>query len=166
MVTFGLLWLALVLQRLAEVARAGQNTRKLLQEGAREFAPGHYPVMVLVHVGWFGAWLYEVLRFGPSWHPLWLVPALAGQMLRAWAQSTMGSRWTTRILVFRQEQAVNQGPFRYFRHPNYLGVVLELFSFPMLFGAWRSALGASLANGLLLSWRIRMEEQAWKTFGS
>ena len=58
------------------------------------------------------------------------------------------------------------GPFRFFRHPNYVGVILELFSFPMLFGAWRCALGASLANGLLLSWRVRMEEQAWKTFGS
>lgn len=166
MVTFGLLWLTLVLQRLVEVVRAGQNTRKLLQEGAREFAPGHYPVMVLVHVAWFGGWLYEVLRFGADWHPLWLIPALAGQALRAWAQSTMGARWTTRILVFRQEQAVSRGPFRYFRHPNYLGVVLELLSFPMLFGAWRCALGASLANAVLLGWRIRMEEQAWKTFGS
>jgi len=35
----------------------------------------------------------------------------------------------------------------------------------MLFGAWRCAIATSLANGLLLGWRIRMEEQAWKTSG-
>ncbi|MBS2040219.1 hypothetical protein JST97_34850 [bacterium] len=166
MVIFGLFWLTLVLQRLAEVSRARQNTRILLQEGAREFAPGHYPVMVLVHAGWFAGWLFEVLHCGSDWQPIWLLPALLGQALRAWAQASLGGRWTTRILVFRQEQAIQRGPFRYLRHPNYVGVVLELFSFPMLFGAWRCALGASLANGLLLSWRIRMETQAWKTFGS
>lgn len=166
MVTFLSVWLTLVLQRLAEVRRARQNTRKLLKEGAREFAPRHYPVMVLIHLCWFAGWLFEGIVHGVHWDARWLLPALLGQALRAWAQQVLGHRWTTRILVFRDEQPVHHGPFRIFRHPNYLGVVLELLSFPMMFGAWRTALLMSLANGALLSWRIRKEEQAWKTFGS
>ncbi|MBX3165835.1 MAG: hypothetical protein KF760_00430 [Candidatus Eremiobacteraeota bacterium] len=166
MVTFLIIWVLLVFQRLAEVRRAGRNTRKLLREGAREFAPGHYKVMVLLHLLWFAGWLYEVASQGAGWDGRWLLPALAGQALRAWAQQVLGSRWTTRILVFRNEQPVHHGPFRYLRHPNYLGVVLELLSFPLLFGAWRTSLLISLANAMLLHWRIRMEEQAWKTFGS
>ena len=150
---------------MAEVRRAGENTRKLLLQGARQFAPGHYPLMVLLHTTWFGTWLWEVCHYGAGWNPGWLAPALAGQLLRAWAQQTLGERWTTRILVIPQEQPVLQGPFRWLRHPNYVGVVLELLSFPMLFGAWRCAIATSLANGLLLGWRIRMEEQAWKTSG-
>jgi len=121
--------------------------------------------MVLIHTAWFGTWLGEVWRHGASWHPVWLAPALAGQLLRAWAQGTLGTRWTTRILVIPQEEARHNGPFRWLRHPNYVGVVLELLSFPLLFGAWRCALTISLANGLLLARRIRMEEQAWKTSG-
>lgn len=166
MVSFLAIWGYLVFQRLAEVRRARQNTRKLLQQGASEFAPRHYPIMVLIHVLWFAAWLSEVMVYGAVWDGRWLVPALAGQALRAWAQHTLGERWTTRILVFRHEQAVQHGPFLYLRHPNYWGVILELLSFPLLFGAWRTSLLISLANALLLRWRIRMEEQAWKTFGN
>ncbi|MBN9416399.1 MAG: hypothetical protein J0I12_13225 [Candidatus Eremiobacteraeota bacterium] len=166
MVNFLAFWLLLVFQRLAEVRRARHNTRKLLKEGAHEFAPRHYPIMVLLHVLWFAAWLYEGLHQGVSWNPHWLAPALAGQALRAWAQRSLGPRWTTRILVFRHEQPMRHGPFRFLRHPNYVGVVLELLSFPLVFGAWRTALGLSLANALLLSWRIRMEDKAWKTFGN
>lgn len=166
MVTFALVWLALVGQRLAEVARAGRNTRRLLQQGAREFAPGHYPLMVALHTAWFGAWLLEVMWYGARWQPRWLAPALAGQALRWWAQSALGARWTTRILVIPGEEPVREGPFQWFSHPNYVGVVLELLAFPWLFGAWRTALGISLANALLLAWRITMEERAWKTSGS
>lgn len=166
MVVFLFVWSALVLQRLLEVRRARENTRKLLEQGAREFAPGHYPLMILIHTTWFAAWLGEVCQHGAGWHPGWLAPALAGQLLRAWAQATLGSRWTTRILVMPREQPVHKGPFRWLRHPNYVGVVLELLSFPLLFGAWRCALTTTVANGLLLGWRVRKEEQAWKISGN
>lgn len=166
MVNLLAIWLLLVFQRLAEVRQARHNTRKLLREGAQEFAARHYPVMVLIHTLWFAGWLVESIAHGPLWNAGWLIPALAGQALRAWAQRTLGQRWTTRILIFRHEQPVQHGPFRFLRHPNYVGVVLELLSFPLLFGAWRTALLTSLANGLLLWWRTRMEEKAWQTFGS
>ena len=41
------------------------------------------------------------------------------------------------------------GPYRWVRHPNYLGVALELFGVPLLFGAWRTALVFTALNGLL-----------------
>ena len=166
MVAFAWLWGLLVAQRLAEVARARRHTRRLLQRGAREYAPGHYPIMVALHCAWFAGWLAEVLIWGAHWQTAWLAPALAGQGLRWWAQNTLGERWTTRILVIPQEQPVSGGPFRFLRHPNYIGVVLELGSFPMLLGAWRSALVFSLANAILMRWRITMEEQAWKQSGN
>ncbi|MDE0883561.1 MAG: isoprenylcysteine carboxyl methyltransferase, partial [Myxococcota bacterium] len=46
------------------------------------------------------------------------------------------------------------------RHPNYLGVVLEIAALPLIWGCWRSALFFSLANGLLLKHRIGVEEEA------
>jgi methyltransferase len=160
-VAFWLCWGALVAQRLEELVRARGNTRRLLQQGAVEVAGGHYPLMVLLHLGWFAGWLAEAQICGVSWNPAWWPLALAGQGLRLWAQAVLGPRWTTRILVVPGELPVQHGPFALLRHPNYLGVVFELLAFPMIFGAWRTALAASLLNAALLSWRIRQEERAW-----
>ena len=51
-------------------------------------------------------------------------------------------------------------PYRWLRHPNYLAVVLEQLSAPLMFGAWRTAIAISLANLVLLRIRIRCEERA------
>ena len=55
------LWPAIALlvfvtfQRVAELGLAQANTRRLLARGAYEVAPGHYPLIVLVHAGWLAA---------------------------------------------------------------------------------------------------------------
>ena len=46
------------------------------------------------------------------------------------------------------------------RHPNYLGVCLELASLPLLGGAYVTAAAASVANAFLLQRRIAAEEAA------
>jgi methyltransferase len=46
------------------------------------------------------------------------------------------------------------------RHPNYLIVAGEIAVLPLAFGAWRIALGFSLANMAVIAWRIRIENRA------
>ena len=49
---------AVTLERLAELWLARRNTADLLAKGATEFAPGHYPLIVLLHVFWLaGLWV-------------------------------------------------------------------------------------------------------------
>ncbi len=55
---------------------------------------------------------------------------------------------------------VQRGPYRFFRHPNYVAVVIELVAASMLFGAWRTAIGISALNAIALRIRIRAEDQA------
>jgi methyltransferase len=86
--------------------------------------------------------------------------ALLAQALRYWAVSTLGPRWNTRVIVLPEAPPVTGGPYRFLRHPNYLAVVLELAAVPLIHGAWLTALCFSLANAALLTWRIRVEEQA------
>jgi methyltransferase len=55
---------------------------------------------------------------------------------------------------------VTDGIYRYLRHPNYIGVILELAAFPLIYSAYYTALLFSFLNLLLLRARIRLEEQA------
>ena len=51
--TLNIVILALVtLQRVGELWLARRNTRRLLEQGAREHAPSHYPLIVAVHALW------------------------------------------------------------------------------------------------------------------
>src|SRR6185503_6732663 len=97
-VTLNLLILALVtLQRLGELWLANRNTRRLLSQGAREHAPGHYPLIVAVH----GLWLATLWWFGLD-RPLdifWLAMFVIVEIARIWVLASLGPRWTTRIIV-------------------------------------------------------------------
>ena len=93
----------------------------------------------------------------------WLALALfaVGQALRIAAMQTLGRRWTVKIIVpTNAEPAVSRGIYRFVRHPNYLGVVLEIAALPLVHSAYLSALLFSVANGILLLFRIAAEERA------
>ena len=149
--------LALVtLQRLGELVLAHRNTRALLARGAYEVAPGHYPLIVAVHAGWLAA-LWWLAPGGPvSWPLIGLFVLL--QLGRLWVLATLGSRWTTRIIILPGAPLVAGGPFRFVRHPNYLVVAGEIAVLPLAFGLWQVALLFSLLNAAVLAIRVRAEE--------
>ncbi|HEY1881200.1 MAG TPA: isoprenylcysteine carboxylmethyltransferase family protein [Caulobacteraceae bacterium] len=145
-------------ERLAELLIARRNTAALIAAGAREVAPGHYPVIVTLHAAWL-AGLWWLARD----HPLdyvWLAVFLALQGLRVWTLATLGRRWTTRIIVVPGAPLVAKGPYRFIRHPNYLVVVGEIACLPLALGAPIFALVFSLANAAVLAVRIHAENAA------
>jgi methyltransferase len=158
------LFLATLLgQRALELALSARHRRRLLARGAREQGREHYPLLVALHALFPLALIAEVVLLGARpgrWAPLWLVLWLAAQGLRYAAIRALGERWTTRVLVLPGEPLVRRGVYRWLRHPNYLAVVIELLAAPLMFGAWRTALGFSIANLLLLRVRVRCEERA------
>jgi methyltransferase len=92
---------------------------------------------------------------------LWLL-GLFGllQLTRLWVITTLGERWTTRIIVPTGEPRIERGPYRLVRHPNYLVVIAEIAVAPLIFGAWGLALVFSALNLALLAHRIRIENAA------
>ena len=58
------------------------------------------------------------------------------------------------------EVPVQHGIYRYLRHPNYLGVELEILSAPLVHSAYLTSAVFGVANILLLRDRIRREERA------
>lgn len=151
-------------QRLLELRLSKQNEERLLQQGGREHAAEHFGVMKLLHTGWFVAMIAEVawLRrpFRPALAAIAGLAALLGQALRYAAIRTLGRRWTVRVVTMPDRPPVRRGIYRYLRHPNYLGVVLEIAAVPLLHTAYLTSLAFSIANALLLLVRIRAEEAA------
>ena len=93
---------------------------------------------------------------------VWPVVALYGvvQIARYWTIATLGSFWTTRVIVVPGEAPVRRGPYRFIRHPNYTVVVCEIALLPLAFGAWEIAGVFSVLNAALLAHRIRIEDAA------
>jgi methyltransferase len=120
--------------------------------------------MQLLHTLWLMSIVLEVTLLRPPFQ-LWLSAPAAlcfgiGQCLRYAAIHALGGRWTVRVLTLPGAPPVARGIYRYLRHPNYLGVVLEIAALPLMHSAWRSAVVFSLANAALLVVRIRAEEHA------
>ncbi len=147
-------------QRLGELVLARINTRRLLQRGAVEYAPEHYPFIVALHAAWLGG-LWWLAPGRPAVWP-WLVVFALCQAVRVWTIMALGERWTTRIIVLPGKPLVARGPYRFFPHPNYAVVVVEIAALPLAFGLGGFALAFSLLNAAALWVRIRAEDRALK----
>ena len=144
--------------RLAELLLARINTRALMSRGAHEAAAEHYPLIVALHALWLASlWIFG---WEQNIHRAWLAVFLALQLLRIWVLTTLGERWTTRIIVLPGDALVSNGPYRFISHPNYVVVCGEIAVLPLCLGLPWLALVFSLANALILSVRVRAENSA------
>jgi methyltransferase len=62
--------------------------------------------------------------------------------------------------VMPRAPLVRRGPYRWLHHPNYVAVFVEGLALPLVHTAWVTAAGFTLANALVLSVRIRVENAA------
>lgn len=164
-----LLIVVTALQRFLELSRSRTNQGEMRREGfARVDSPKSYICMVLVHSTWFVAIIFE--RYTRDWlpSPIIFVSALTifflAQFLRAWAITSLGMQWNVQVMApsshTEDPGVVATGPYRYVRHPNYLAVILEFLSLPLLAGAPLTAAIWTVLNGAVLWFRIRAEESS------
>lgn len=106
----------------------------------------------------------DAVRFG--WAPLgpaWILPGAlltALGMLPAAGAMAVNRHLepTVRIQQERGHQVVTTGPYRYVRHPMYLGLLLQVAGIPMLLGsAWSAA--CALATALSVIVRTALEDR-------
>ena len=84
----------------------------------------------------------------------------AAKALKWWAIVALGPFWTFRVVVVPDAALVSRGPYRWLRHPNYVGVVGELAGVALVTGAGlvRNRLGGHFRDPLAK--RIVVEERA------
>ena len=156
------------LERLVEVRISNRNAQWSFDQGGIEKGKGHYPFMVILHTGFLIGCVAEVWLLNPSFNP-WLgypmlLLAILCQGLRWWCISSLGQRWNTRVILVPGLPRLTNGPYRFFRHPNYVAVVLEGFALPLMYSAVWSAGIFTILNAWLLYVRIKCEEQALQEF--
>jgi methyltransferase len=163
-VLFTVLIAAVGIERLAEMVVSKRHAAWALARGGVESGRGHFPVMVALHTALLAGALVEVVAADRPFIPLlgWpmLVLVVLAQALRWWCIATLGRHWNTRVIVVPGASLVSAGPYRLLRHPNYVAVVVEGLALPLVHTAWVTAVAFTVLNLLLLSVRIRVEEQA------
>ncbi len=166
--TSTVLYVALIaavgLERVVELVISRRNAAWALERGGKEYGAAHFPFMAMLHTGFFIAAVVEVVALDRPFSLLlggpMLVLAVGAQAIRYWAIATLGRRWNVKVIVIPDAPAVDRGPYRFLKHPNYLAVIVEGFALPLIHGAWITALVFSVANAWLLTVRIRCEERA------
>jgi len=139
------------------------NERQLRAKGAIEPPGDVIATMRWVYPVSFIAMGVEGALSGPASAPI-LLGGLAlfgvAKALKVWAISSLGSRWSYRVLILPGAPLVTTGPYRFLSHPNYLAVVGELVSVAMIVAAPITGLLATFVFGLLMRARIRVEDRA------
>jgi methyltransferase len=155
--------LALIgLTRLVELGISRRHQRQLAHRNiGRRFDP-RYPWMVALHAGVLGAAALEVIWLRRPFVAALAAPAAAlfllATGLRWWAIRSLGAHWNVRVMDSASLGVVATGPFRWVRHPNYLGVFIEMAAAPLIHTAWITALLAAAGNAWVLRNRLRVEE--------
>ena len=105
--------------------------------------------MVILHGGILVCAGAEVLFLHRPLIPALAIPMAAlfvlSNLLRWWVIRTLAGHWNVEVMESARVGVVSSGPYRWVRHPNYVGVVAELFSLPMIHTAWITAIAGTLA---------------------
>ena len=154
---------AVGLMMLVELQLSRSNERGLRAAGAWEPADDVYPLMQVAYPASFvlmameGALQASVASAG-------VLSGLAvfglGKAIKFWAIAALGPRWSFRVLVLEGAPLVTSGPYRWMRHPNYVGVMGELVGVAIALSAFVTGTLALVTFGWILVRRIKVEERA------
>src|SRR5690606_35717541 len=154
-----------ILQRFTELIIAKRNAKWLISQGAIEYGKEHYKFIVLLHVFFFISMITEYW-LGGRYADLnfinysFLVIFALMQFFRVWVISSLGKYWNTRIFRIPGRQLVAKGPYKIFKHPNYIVVIGEILVLPLVFNLFYTAIIFTILNALMLTVRIRTENKA------
>ena len=152
----------LITQRFTELYISKRNEKWLLSQGAIEYGREHYPYIVALHTLFILSLIAEYYLTGGQ--PVSYIFLLLFVLLLAfkyWVLSSLGLYWNTRIYRIPGAVAVRRGPYKLFKHPNYVDVVLEIAMIPLVFHLYYTAIIFSVLNAIMLSVRIKVENKVW-----
>ncbi|MEZ5283653.1 MAG: isoprenylcysteine carboxylmethyltransferase family protein, partial [Vicinamibacterales bacterium] len=137
--------LAVLLLMGGEAVLSRVNEAALRRRGAVEPPGDVYRLMQWVYPACFVAMAVEGALRGPSPATVLLAGLVVfglAKGLKLWAITSLGERWSFRVLVLPEAPLVAGGPYRWVNHPNYLAVLGELIGIALTVAAPVTGLAA------------------------
>lgn len=99
--------------------------------------------------------------------PVWTVYLGAfmmcfGEAIRLWATYTLGKFFTFAVVVTRDHKLITTGPYKFVRHPAYMGGIIMVFGYGLFDRIWFVPVIALALVCLSYAYRIYVEESALK----
>lgn len=85
---------------------------------------------------------------------------ISGLGLRWWSIIHLGRFFTVNVAIAHDHRVIDDGPYRYVRHPSYTGALLAFVGLGLMLCNWLAALVLVLPVMALFLWRIYVEERA------
>ena len=154
---------AVALLRCAELFISTRHRRALIASGATPIDEPNFKWMALLHTAILAGAALEVVALHRPFIPALAAPALlllvAATWTRWWVIQTLGRHWNVGVVDSTRQGIVEDGPYRWIRHPNYVAVFVELLALPLVHTAWITATVGSLAHVAVLRTRIAAEDR-------
>src|SRR3954463_15112508 len=95
----------------------------------------------------------------------WILPLAVGLFavglaVRWWAIVTLGRFFTVDVVIEKDHEVVQRGPFRWVRHPSYSGVLLAFVGWAMTLGNWVAMAVVLVPIFVAFRRRMNVEEEA------
>ena len=90
---------------------------------------------------------------------LFLSVALFGLVFRSWAYLSLGRFFTMHLQTKADQVLVENGPYRFLRHPSYTGAFLTYTFIPLFLGSYRAAILSAVLLLFAFYRRISQEEK-------
>jgi protein-S-isoprenylcysteine O-methyltransferase Ste14 len=114
------------------------------------------PAGVATSVLW--QWFFASGKFHPALIVPSLVLCLAGIGLRIWSKLVLGRFYTFAIGLTEGHRILAEGPYRFVRHPLYLGTLIAVTGFPLLTQSWATLWLLTLPTAIVYGLRLFKEE--------
>jgi protein-S-isoprenylcysteine O-methyltransferase Ste14 len=85
---------------------------------------------------------------------------LMGALFRFYSMRVLGRFFTYDVAISAGQYVVEQGPYRWLRHPSYLGSLVAEVGLGMTFTNWLALIVPALCLAAAYTYRIRIEEKA------
>ena len=149
--------------RIVELLLSTKNEKWLLQNKAVEYGKGHYPFIVALHISFIFSMIFEYFTIQETPFSLYFfILYFILLAFKVWVILSLGNFWNTKIYRIPNAPLITNGPYKYFKHPNYIIVIAEIAIIPMVFHLYYTAITFSLFNAIMLYVRIKEENKALK----
>ena len=117
---------------------------------------------------WVGIFLAYALAAEPHtvilWQPallfaLGITLMVTGVAFRWYAVAMLGKYFSFQLAIQPGQTVVEQGPYRWIRHPSYTGSLITMFGLGLVFTNWLSLFAILIAGFIGYSYRVSVEEQ-------